>query len=419
MNAKEIISKLTLEEKASRCSGADFWNIEGLERFGIKPAMVTDGPHGLRKQAGETDHLGINNSVPATCFPTACTTACSFDRGLMQKMGNALGEECLQENVAVLLGPGANLKRSPLCGRNFEYISEDPYVTGEIAAALIGGIQEKGVGTSMKHFAANNQEKMRLTSNSIIDERTLRELYLAGFETAVKKVQPWTLMCSYNKINGVYSCENLKLLTEILRDEWGFKGLVMTDWGAINERVNGVVAGLDLEMPGSEGVNDAKIVKAVQDGTLPEKAVDICALRVVELLLKAEENRKTGYKYDVEEHHQLAKTVAAQSAVLLKNDENILPISPTQNILVIGEFAKTPRYQGAGSSKINPLKIDTALNSMRVTSNSIMYADGYSLQNNANDKILREQACTTAKDKDVVVIFAGLPDAAESEGFDR
>ncbi|MEG2054463.1 MAG: glycoside hydrolase family 3 C-terminal domain-containing protein, partial [Oscillospiraceae bacterium] len=229
----------------------------------------------------------------------------------------------------------------------------------------------------------------------------------------------WTLMCSYNKINGVYSCENLKLLTEILRDEWGFKGLVMTDWGAINERVNGVVAGLDLEMPGSEGVNDAKIVKAVQDGTLTEKAVDICALRVVELLLKAEENRKTGYKYDIEEHHQLVKTVAAQSAVLLKNDENILPISPTQNILVIGEFAKTPRYQGAGSSKINPLKIDTALNSMRVISNSITYEDGYSLQNNANDKILREQACTTAKDKDVVVIFAGLPDAAESEGFDR
>lgn len=417
--AKEIVSQLTLEEKASLCSGRDFWHAKGLERFDIKPIMLTDGPHGLRKQAGSGDHLGINDSVPATCFPPACTTASSFDRELLKEIGNALGEECLQEDVAVLLGPGTNIKRSPLCGRNFEYISEDPLLAGELAASIISGVQEKGVGTSMKHFAANNQEKSRMTSDSVIDERTLREIYLIAFETAVKKSQPWTLMCSYNKLNGTYACENYKLLTEILRDEWGFNGLVMTDWGAMNDRVEAIKAGLDLEMPSSDGINDAKIVKAVKEGSLDEKAVDICAERVVEMLLNAQQSRREGYRYDAKAHHELARKAAAQSAVLLKNDDKILPASPKNSIAAIGAFAKTPRYQGAGSSKINSLNLDCALDEINKYADSVTYADGYSLQSAEPDDALIKEACEAAKGKDVVFLFAGLPDASESEGFDR
>ena len=419
MTAKEIVAQLTLEEKAALCSGADFWNTKGLARFELAPAMVTDGPHGLRKQASDRDHLGINNSVPATCFPPACASACSFDRALLHEMGNALAEECLQEDVSVLLGPGANIKRSPLCGRNFEYISEDPYVTGELAAALIGGIQEKGIGTSMKHFAANNQEKARMSSDSVIDERALREIYLAGFETAVKKVQPWTLMCSYNQVNGTYACENNTLLNDILRDAWGFDGLVMTDWGAMDDRVQAVAAGLDLEMPASGGDNDARIVEAVRQGQLTQTAVDACAQRVVELLLKAKAARKPDFQYDVEMHNTLARRIAAASSVLLKNDEAILPASPAQNIAVIGAFAKSPRYQGAGSSKINPLKLDCAFDALSAVCKNATYADGYSLESTAPDAALIEKACAAAKGKDVVFLFAGLPDAAESEGFDR
>ncbi|NCC07352.1 MAG: glycosyl hydrolase [Clostridia bacterium] len=417
--AKEIVSQLTFEKKASLCSGRDFWHAKGLERFDIKPIMLTDGPHGLRKQAGSGDHLGINDSVPATCFPPACTTASSFDRELLKEIGNALGEECLQEDVAVLLGPGTNIKRSPLCGRNFEYISEDPLLAGELAAAIISGVQEKGVGTSMKHFAANNQEKSRMTSDSVIDERTLREIYLTAFETAVKKSQPWTLMCSYNKLNGTYACENYKLLTGILRDEWGFNGLVMTDWGAMNDRVEAIKAGLDLEMPASDGINDAKIVKAVKEGSLDEKAVDICVERVVKMLLNAQQSRREGYRYDAKAHHELARKAAAQSAVLLKNDDKILPASPKNSIAVIGAFAKTPRYQGAGSSKINSLNLDCALDEINKYADSVTYADGYSLQSAEPDDELIKEACEAANGKDIVFLFAGLPDSSESEGFDR
>jgi len=269
--AKELVKQMSLEEKASLCSGKDFWHTKGIERLGIKSMMVTDGPHGLRKQAADSDHLGINNSVLSTCFPTAVATACSFDRDLLYEMGIALGEECVQEEVAVILGPGANIKRSPLCGRNFEYFSEDPLVTGEMAAALISGIQSKNIGTSLKHYLANNQEKARLVSNSVIDERALREIYLTGFEIAVKKAQPWTLMCSYNKINDTYASGHKRLMTDIPRGEWGFEGAIVTDWGAMNDRVEGIEAGLDLEMPAFDGASDQMIVDAVRAGKLEEK----------------------------------------------------------------------------------------------------------------------------------------------------
>ena len=421
MNSKDLVKQMTLEEKASLCSGQNFWQLKALERLGLPSIMVTDGPHGLRKQAGSSDHLGISESVEATCFPTAVTTACSFDRALLSAMGEALGEECLQEDVAVLLGPGANIKRSPLCGRNFEYISEDPYLTGELAAALIQGVQSKGVGTSLKHFAANNQETRRMSTNSVVDERALHEIYLTGFEKAVKQGKPWTVMCSYNLLNGFYMSENHELLTEFLRDDWGFEGLVVTDWGAVCNRVTGIKSGLDLEMPGSGGYNDGKIVQAVQDGTLDEAALDIAAERVVSMMLRAKENRREGYTYDAAAHHALACRAAAESAVLLKNEENILPLQADASVAVIGEFAKTPRYQGAGSSRINPAQLDCAFDALTARGIAAEYAPGYVLKDKdeANLAALREEACRIAQDQDIVLLFAGLPDAYESEGFDR
>jgi beta-glucosidase len=416
-----ILGRLTLEEKASLCSGKDFWILKGVERLGLGPIMVTDGPHGLRKQAGAGDHLGINKSVPATCFPAACASSCSFDRELLGEIGAAMGEECLQEQVAVILGPGANIKRSPLCGRNFEYFSEDPFLTGELAAALIGGIQSKGVGTSLKHYAANNQETRRMTINSVVDERALREIYLAGFEAAVKKSRPWTLMCSYNLINGTYAADNKWLLSEVLRDEWGFEGLVMTDWGAVNDRVQGIRAGLDLEMPGSGGLNDAKIVEAVKSGALDEKVLDQAVLRIVELILKSQKNARPGYVYDAEAHHKLARRAAAESAVLLKNEGNILPLAAEKSMAVIGAFAQTPRYQGSGSSKINPGKLESPLEELLKGGCSAEYAPGYVLgaEGGKQDPALIAEAATLAGKKDIAVVFAGLPDEYESEGFDR
>ncbi len=418
--AKELVDQMTLEEKASLCSGLDFWHMKGVERLGLPSLMVTDGPHGLRKQAGDADHLGINESVPATCFPTASATAGSFDTELMREIGVALGEECQQEDVAVLLGPGANIKRSPLCGRNFEYISEDPYVTGEMAAALIAGVQSQGVGTSMKHFAANNQEWCRMTGNSVVDERALREIYLSGFEKAVKQSQPWTLMCSYNRLNGTYASENKWLLTDVLRDEWGFAGAVMTDWGATNERVAGVKAGLDLEMPSSDGYNDAEIVAAVKAGELQEEQLDKVVIRVVELIEKARDARRQGFRYDAEAHHALARKAAARSCVLLENKDHILPLDQERSVAVIGQFAKTPRYQGAGSSKINPIRIDNACDALNEAGIAYSYAEGYSLERGAQpDEAKIQEACKAAAGKDVVLLFAGLPDEYESEGFDR
>ena len=420
MTSKELVAQMTLEEKASLCSGLNFWYMKSIERLGLPSLMVTDGPHGLRKQAGVGDHLGINESVPATCFPTACATSSSFDRELLGEMGRALGEECLQEDVAVLLGPGMNIKRSPLCGRNFEYISEDPYVTGVLTAALVNGIQSKGIGTSPKHFAANNQERCRMTGSSVVDERAFREIYLAGFEAMVKNSQPWTVMCSYNRINGVFASENKYLLTDILRDEWGFEGAVMTDWGAANDRVEGIQAGLDLEMPSSHGVNDAKIVKAVQDGTLDVALLDRTAERMVDLITKAAAARKPGFTYDAAAHHALARRAAAESAVLLKNDDNILPLAAGKKAAVVGAFAKTPRYQGAGSSLIRPSKMDNAHDILLEAGIDLEYAEGYSMKESAAlDQALIDEACRVAAGKDVVLLFAGLPPEYESEGFDR
>lgn len=416
---KSLISQMTLEEKVSFLSGKDMWNTEAIERLCIPSIMVTDGPHGLRKQIDAGDHLGINNSVPTTCFPTACTTGCSFDRELMYKMGEALGEECLAEEVSVLLGPGINIKRSPLCGRNFEYFSEDPLLSGELAVGLINGVQSKGVGTSLKHYAVNNQEQNRMIVDAIVDDRALNEIYLKGFEIAVKKAKPWTVMCSYNKINGSYGSENHYLLTEVLREKWGYEGTTVTDWGAANDRVEGIKAGLDLEMPGSNGAFDKDIIEAVKDGSLNESDVDKAVENLLKLVLKSHENKNDNYKYDKEVHHKLAKKIAEESSVLLKNEDDILPINKEKSIAVIGEFAKKPRYQGAGSSKVNPTKLSNAYDSFKKSGIDFVYADGYRLYSREINNNLIEEACKIAKDKDVTIIFAGLPDEYESEGFDR
>lgn len=417
MDIKKLIQEMTLEEKASLCSGADFWHTEAVERLGIPHIMVSDGPHGLRKQEELTDHMGVAESIKAVCFPTASAMACSFDRNLIHQVGNALGDECQTEDIAVLLGPGANMKRSPLCGRNFEYYSEDPYLAGELGAAFVNGVQEKNVGTSLKHFAANNQEWRRMSISAEVDERTLREIYLAGFERIIKKAQPWTVMCSYNRINGVYSCENDWLLNDVLRDEWGFQGLVMTDWGAMNERILSLQAGLDLEMPDCHGETDKQIVKAVKSKALSIEALDTTVYRILKLVEKYCSKKRSDASYDKEAHHCLAKKVACESAVLLKN-EDILPLQQNQNIAVIGEFASTPRIQGGGSSHINCYKVESAMDALAGQPN-ITYSQGYQTQKDEILPELEDAAVAAAKEADVAVIFAGLPDAFESEGFDR
>lgn len=429
LDVKKLVNELTLEEKASLCSGADFWHTKAIDRLNIPAAMVSDGPHGIRKQESLADHMGVAESIKAIGFPTASAMACSFDRDLLHKVGDALGEECVAEDLAVLLGPGINMKRSPICGRNFEYYSEDPVVAGELGAAFVNGVQEHGVGTSLKHFAANNQEWRRMSISAEIDERTLREIYLAAFETVVKKAQPWTIMCSYNRINGVYSCENDWLLNKVLRDEWGFEGLVMTDWGAMDERVPSLKAGLDLEMPDCHGETDKLIVKAVQSGELEESVLDTAVERILTMVDKYLTARKdidpasmvhplpssVERGYDVAAHHALARTTAEQSAVLLKN-EDILPLQKDKKIAFIGEFAKVPRIQGGGSSHINNTSVESALDA---AGDSVSYAQGFHIDKETTDETLLQEAITLAKESDVAVIFAGLPDSFESEGFDR
>lgn len=412
IRAKELVAQMTVEEKASLCSGASAWNLKGLERLGLPEICVTDGPHGLRKQNG----LSLSDSVPTTCFPTACATACSFDRGLLFEMGAAIADECRQEDVAVLLGPGVNIKRNPLCGRNFEYFSEDPMLAGEMGAAFVKGVQSRGVGVSVKHFAVNNQETRRLTGNSVIDERTLREIYLAAFERVVKQAHPWTVMCAYNQINGTFCSENKYLLTDILRDEWGFDGLVVSDWGAVSDRVKGVEAGLDLEMPGGDFYNDGEIVKAVNEGRLDEKKLDDCAERVVELILRSLDRGHE--QYDAEVHHALARRIAIASSVLVKN-EGLLPSSIFRSAAVIGAFAETPRYQGSGSSRITPTALDTARREFTKAGVKFDYAPGYDIEDAEPNEELIAAACEAARGKEIVYIFAGLPDSFESEGFDR
>lgn len=429
LDVKKLVNELTLEEKASLCSGADFWHTKAIDRLNIPAAMVSDGPHGIRKQESLADHMGVAESIKAIGFPTASAMACSFDRDLLHKVGDALGEECVAEDLAVLLGPGINMKRSPICGRNFEYYSEDPVVAGELGAAFVNGVQEHGVGTSLKHFAANNQEWRRMSISAEIDERTLREIYLAAFETVVKKAQPWTIMCSYNRINGVYSCENDWLLNKVLRDEWGFEGLLMTDWGAMDERVPSLKAGLDLEMPDCHGETDKLIVKAVQSGELEESVLDTAVERILTMVDKYLTARKdidpasmvhplpssVERGYDVAAHHALARTTAEQSAVLLKN-EDILPLQKDKKIAFIGEFAKVPRIQGGGSSHINNTSVESALDA---AGDSVSYAQGFHIDEETTDETLLQEAITLAKESDVAVIFAGLPDSFESEGFDR
>lgn len=419
---KDLISQMTLKEKASLCSGKDFWHLKSIERLGLPEIMVCDGPHGLRKQNAENKKVGIGNSYPATCFPTAVTTACSWDRDLIYKMGQALAEECLQHGVSVLLGPGVNMKRSPLCGRNFEYFSEDPELAGEMGAAFIAGVQSKGIGTSLKHFAGNSQEMKRMTSNSIIDERALREIYLRAFEKAVKKSQPWTVMNAYNLLNGTYCSENDWLQNKVLRNEWGFKGAVVSDWGAVNDRVAGLNAGNDLEMPSSGGVNDAKIVEAVKCGVIDETTLDERVDKLIDIILKGAANKKPGYKFDVKAHNLLSRQIAEQSMVLLKNDGNILPLKRVEGeyVAVIGAFADNPRYQGAGSSIINPTMIDSGRRAFNNSPISVKFADGYDRSGKRkNEDAYITEACNLAKNASKAVVFIGLTDDYESEGFDR
>lgn len=414
---REIISKMTLEEKAAMCSGADFWHTEAVERLGIPASMVSDGPHGLRKQDQEGDHLGVNDSIKAVCFPAGCGTAASFNRELLVKMGEVLGEECQAEGVSVILGPAVNIKRSPLCGRNFEYYSEDPLVASEMAGALIHGVQSKHVGTSIKHFLANNQETRRMSSDSRVDERTLREIYLAAFEGAVKKEKPWTVMCSYNKINGTYAAQNHKYLTEVLRDEWGFDGYVMSDWGAVNSRVEDLKAGLDLEMPTSMGANDKLIVGAVQSGELDESVVDTAVERILNIVFRYEENRDKQAVFDRDQDHEMARKVAEETVVLLKN-EGVLPLAENDQIAFIGKYAAKPRYQGGGSSHINSHKVTSAWDIAQAMGN-VTYAQGFDDKEDKVDEKLFAEAVEAAGKAKAAVIFAGLPDAFESEGFDR
>lgn len=420
---RELISQMTLEEKAGLCSGLDFWHTKGVERLGIPSVMVTDGPHGLRKQDGEGDHLGINVSIKAVCFPAGCATASSFDRELVTKLGETIGEECQAENVSTILGPAMNIKRSPLCGRNFEYYSEDPLVSTEMAAALVHGVQGKNVGTSPKHFMANNQEYHRLTSSSEMDERTMREIYLASFEGMVKKEKPWTIMNSYNKLNGTYLCENKEMLTDVLRKEWGFDGYVMTDWGAMNDRVESLKSGCNLEMPASGGETDEEIVAAVKDGTLEESVLDACCEEFLNIVFRYEENRDREAVFDLEKDHETARRIEEECIVLLKNEDELLPLTTDKKVAFIGKYAAAPRYQGGGSSHINSFKVESAMDAAEafdyIKEENITYAQGFDDAADQADEALVREAVEAAKNADVAVIFAGLPDNFESEGYDR
>ena len=416
MDVKALVAQMTLEEKCGLLSGLDFWHTKPVERLGVPACMVSDGPHGLRKQAEAADHLGMNDSIEAVCMPAACATAASFDRALITASGEAIGNSCQHEKLSVVLGPAVNIKRSPLCGRNFEYFSEDPYLAGEMSAAFINGVQSKNVGTSIKHFAANNQEHRRMSASSNMDERTLREIYFPAFEISVKKAQPWTVMCSYNKINGVYASEDPWLLTEVLRNEWGFEGYVVSDWGAVSDRVAGVAAGLDLEMPASGGVNDRLVMQAVLDGKLDEAVVDQACERILRINYKYLENAKPETPWDKEADHELAAKIAAECMVLLKNN-GVLPLSKEDDIAFIGEFAAKPRFQGGGSSHIHSFKSTSALEAAQGL--KITYAQGYMAKEDMSTDEMLAEAVEAAKNAKVAVIFAGLPDAYESEGYDR
>ncbi|MBE5064817.1 glycoside hydrolase family 3 C-terminal domain-containing protein [Bifidobacterium saeculare] len=411
------VNDLTLEEKAALTSGTNPWSLGNVAAKGLPNYTITDGPHGLRK-AQNTESMDVEENVPATCFPPAAGMACSWNPELVERVGEAMGEECIQEQVAVILGPGVNIKRNPLGGRCFEYWSEDPYLAGHTAVGIVKGVQSKGVGTSLKHFAANNQETDRLRISATISPRAMREIYLPAFEYIVKTAQPWTVMCSYNKINGVFSSQNRWLLTDVLRGEWGFKGIVMSDWGAVSDRVAALNAGLNLEMPPSN--TDDQIVAAAKDGRIPATQLDEMAQGMVDLVAKARPAMsRDGYRYDVDAHNEVARQAAVESMVLLKNEDATLPVAKGAKIAVIGEFARTPRYQGAGSSLINPTKLTSFLDALEERGVAADFAPGFTLDDAAQDPALTEQAVTAAQQADVVLLFLGLPAAYESEGFDR
>lgn len=421
LDAATIVAGLPLAAKVRLLSGRDFWHLEPVPSAGLDAVMVTDGPHGLRKQVGDADQLGLGSSVPATCFPTASGLAASWDAELLREVGVALGRECRAEDVAVLLGPGVNLKRHPAGGRNFEYLSEDPLLAGTLAAALIDGVQSQGVGTSLKHLAANHQETFRMVVDTIVDERTLRELELTAFELAVRGGAPWTVMCAYNRLRGEFCADSRWLLTEVLRDEWGFEGVVVTDWGAVDDRVLGIQAGLDLEMPGNDGAWDADVIAAVGTGRLAEADVDRAAERVVDLVLRSRPNVTSDDTFDADAHHALARRAAAAATVLLTND-GILPLQPGGQVAVVGAFAEHPRYQGAGSSQVTPTRLDTALAALRARlgdTATARYAAGYDPVTGDTDDRLVADAVAAATASDVTIVFAGLPGSYESEGFDR
>ena len=416
MNISNLIEKMTLEEKAALCTGATPWTTTAVERLGVPEMTVADGPHGVR-HAADVNNL-VAASLPATCFPTASCTASTWDVDLLREMGQALAEECIALKVDVVLGPGTNMKRSPLGGRNFEYFSEDPYLAGQVAAAFIEGVQSKGVGTSLKHYAVNNQEFRRMTISAELDERTLREIYLSAFETAVKKAKPWTVMCAYNKVNGSYCSENHKLLTEILKEEWGFEGLVVSDWGAVHDRVASLQAGLDLEMPGPKPRRTKAVVEAVRSGKLDESVLNEAVRRILEIVFKAAETPKGG-SFDIDAHHALARRVAAEGMVLLKND-GLLPLKSPQHIAVIGRAAQTAHFQGGGSSHINPTLVDSPFKELQKLAGNaeLNYVEGYSASGESN-QMLVEQAIKSARSADVALLYIALPESKESEGYDR
>ncbi|GKU24200.1 beta-glucosidase [Clostridium folliculivorans] len=420
MKYRRLIEKMTLEEKASLMSGKDFWQSMDIQRLGINSMFLSDGPHGIRKQAAAADHLGLNPSVPSTCFPTAATIANSWNEELGEKIGGFLGEEAVSLKVNVLLGPGINMKRNPLCGRNFEYFSEDPYLAGKMAVNYIKGIQSKGISACVKHFAVNNQEERRMAIDTIVDERTLREIYLTAFEMAVKEGGTKTIMSSYNMLNGIYTNENLHLMREILRDEWCYQGVVVTDWGGSNDRVAGLIAGNELEMPTTGEETNIDIINSIKNGKIKEELLDESVDRILDLIFTTEEVFKQSYHdFDIDKHHRMAQFASEESIVLLKNESNILPLKTGTKVAIIGDFAKNPRYQGAGSSVVNPTKLDNTLECLDESGIvSLGYAAGFKRYGKKSSKLIRE-ACELAKGADVVLLYLGLDEATEAEGLER
>jgi beta-glucosidase len=416
IDIEDVIKKMTLEEKAQMCSGRDFWKTQDIENLGIPAVMMCDGPNGLRKQLGQADHLGINESIKTICYPTASAMASSFDKDLMRELGEVLGDECQSEQVGMLLGPGVNIKRSPLCGRNFEYFSEDPYLSGKMAAAYINGLQSKGVAACVKHFAVNNQETRRMSGSSQVDERTLHEIYLPAFEMAVKEGKTRGIMCAYNAINNVFCSENKVLLTNILRDDWGYNGLVVSDWGAVKDRVKGIKAGLDLEMPGSTKGKVDYILKSVESGELKEEDLNKAVKNILKFVNDYRKNQQNNVVFDRDDAHKKSIKFASESAVLLKN-ENILPLDKNIKAAFIGAFSENPRYQGAGSSHVN---VEHTIAALECTEDlSVVYAKGYEVGSEKVNEVLFNEAVETAKEVQVAIIFAGLPESFEAEGYDR